>query len=530
MDKARGAWVASVAFALAMTMVPDATAHQPARAATTLPENRSNLAWAATYDGPGVSQDTDEALSIGMSPDGLKVFVTGYSDGAAGDSDYATAAYNADTGASFWLRRYDGPDHRYDVAKSLAVSPDGSRVFVTGYSPGVGIDNSDYATLAYDATTGAELWLQRYSQTETSVDSAFSIAVSPDGSRVFVTGVTNKIPGVDADYLTVANDATTGHRLWAAQFGGPVHGYDSASSVTVSDQGAMVFVTGSIVVRGGQLDVATISYSASTGKVLWIRRFDGGGNRADLGTGIALSPNSQVLFVTGTSEGSGTGMDYATQAYDAETGALLWVRLYNGPGNAMEEARGIAVAPDGSEVFVTGISDGDGSGEDYATVSYAADTGTPLWVRRYNGPGNSEDRAYSIAVSADGSVVLVTGSSESGVTYGDVATAAYATSSGRTLGVMRFDGPAHTTDAGLALVVNPVGSKVFVAGATTTTNYLDYLTLAYSVQIGVRMARPSSSGDLGRHPVTSIHAVEAVTTGSSPGLGAICTWLAARFD
>ncbi|MBI4728820.1 MAG: hypothetical protein HY775_04880, partial [Acidobacteria bacterium] len=36
-----------------------------------------------------------------------------------------------------------------DVARSLATSPDGARVYVTGYSPGSG-SSYDYATLAYD--------------------------------------------------------------------------------------------------------------------------------------------------------------------------------------------------------------------------------------------------------------------------------------------------------------------------------------------------------------------------------------------
>ena len=70
------------------------------------------------------------------------------------------------------------------------------------------------------------------------------------------------------------------------------------------------------------------------------------------------------------------------------------------------------VSPGGTRVFVTGDSQGVGSGSDYATVAYSAATGTRLWVRRYNGPGNGEDHASSVRVSPGGTRVFVTGDSQ----------------------------------------------------------------------------------------------------------------------
>ena len=51
-------------------------------------------------------------------------------------------------------------------------------------------------------------------------------------------------------------------------------------------------------------------------------------------TAIGASPDSTKLYVTGLVSGSPGGVDYATLAYDAVTGAQLWAKQYNGPANS----------------------------------------------------------------------------------------------------------------------------------------------------------------------------------------------------
>jgi DNA-binding beta-propeller fold protein YncE len=116
--------------------------------------------------------------------------------------DYATVAYDAQSGASVWTRRYDGPGHSHDTANAIAVSPDGTKVFVTGES--WGSTSSDYATVAYDAQSGGSLWTKRYDGPLHSEDAAFVMTVSPDGSKVFVAGVVDILQGASEDYLTIA--------------------------------------------------------------------------------------------------------------------------------------------------------------------------------------------------------------------------------------------------------------------------------------------------------------------------------------
>jgi DNA-binding beta-propeller fold protein YncE len=139
--------------------------------------------WAMRF---GIPSDAT-AQSIGVSPDGSAVYVTGYANGSGSGYDYVTLAYDRVTGAELWLKRYDGPAASYNVAYALGVSHDGSTVYVTGTSRGLTSD-LDYATIAYDASTGDRLWIRRYNGTGNSFDYTFALAMSPDGSAVFVTG------------------------------------------------------------------------------------------------------------------------------------------------------------------------------------------------------------------------------------------------------------------------------------------------------------------------------------------------------
>ncbi|MGB2698520.1 MAG: SBBP repeat-containing protein, partial [Candidatus Zixiibacteriota bacterium] len=127
----------------------------------------------------------------------------------------------------------------------------------------------------------------------------------------------------------------------------------------------------------------------------WVRRYNGPGNDWDAARAIVVN-NSESIYVTGMSKGSGTDRDYATIKYNFN-GDELWVRRYNGPGNYSDQAFAI-VADNFGNVYVTG-----GSESDYVTIKYDS-SGNEIWVRRYT-PGE-----VGMAIEVDGSEnVYVTG-------------------------------------------------------------------------------------------------------------------------
>lgn len=120
----------------------------------------------------------------------------GPNSGAGSLTGYAMAAYNAATGAPFWTGRMLGfPGIVTLNSQTLAISPDGSTVYVTGNNA-VGCCDFDYATVAYAVATGARRWLSSYNGPGNKSDQARALALSPDGSTLYVTGISDRVsPG-----------------------------------------------------------------------------------------------------------------------------------------------------------------------------------------------------------------------------------------------------------------------------------------------------------------------------------------------
>lgn len=411
-------------------------------------------AWMARYDGPG--HGDDRATDVGVSPDGATVFVTGRTLRQGPGDDYGTIAYDAASGAERWVATYNGPGNGDDVATALGVSPDGATVFVTGIASSV--QGSDYGTIAYDASTGAQRWVALDGGGNDRF--AYALAVSPDGATVFVAGESSTGG-------TIAYDAATGSQRWAANFSGV------GLAVAVARDGASVFVTGFIL-----SDYLTVGYDAATGARRWMATYDGTGHSSDQALGLGVSPDGIAVFVTGQSWGVGTDTDYATVSYDAATGAERWVARYDGPATSYDFAYDLGVSPDGSLVFVTGYSLGVNTSYDYATLAYEAATGTQRWVARYDDVRHGLDQAGSLRVSPDGASVFVTGESTGSSRLTDYATVTYDAATGARVGVT-------TTGPGIpaAIAVSPDGSRLFVTGdagiyGVTAT---DFGTVAYDL-------------------------------------------------
>src|SRR5579863_4792653 len=108
---------------------------------------------------------------------------------------------------------------------------------------------------------------------------------------------------------------------------------------------------------------------------LWVQRYHGPGKGNDGASSLLVSPAGRRVFVTGTSHTAAGGDQYSTIAYNASSGRQVWISNYNTRSRGIS-TNGIAISPDGHQVFVAGYP---------AVVAYNADTGTQLWTRLVDG-------------------------------------------------------------------------------------------------------------------------------------------------
>ena len=149
-----------------------------------------------------------------------------------------------------------------------------------------------------------------------------------------------------------------------------------------------------------------------------------------------------------------------------------WVRNYTS-GFEPDFAFAYAVAVDGAgNVYVTGSSYASNGAADFTTVKYSS-SGDTLWVRRYNGPADNWDIARAIVVDASGNA-YVTGESY-GPDYFDYVTIKYGPS-GTQEWVARYNGSQRggsADDRATDLAVDAAGN-VYVTGFND-----DYVTIKY---------------------------------------------------
>jgi WD40 repeat protein len=283
-----------------------------------------------------------------------------------------------------------------------------------------------------------------------------------DGSAVAADPRGGKVFAAGSAGL-VAYDVGNGAKLWSKRPG-------AVRSVAVSPDGQIVFVIRPVR-TSGNWDYLTTAFAASDGRRLWIQRYNGRANGDDRPVALAVSPSGGTVFVTGTSQGQSSGRDFATVAYAAVTGRQLWVSRFNRHARSADLAAAIAVSPLDGTVFVTGTSSDRLTGYDFATVAYASATGAPKWTRR-NARGNiglGFSRYSSMAASPDGHRFFVTGASQGSADSFDFLTVAYAAGTGARLWVRRYHGPSGSEDIPVAVLASPVGSgTVVVAGGGTS--------------------------------------------------------------
>lgn len=372
------------------------------------------LLWAKTYDGGSDSADAAIALSAG--PTGDRLYVTGAASASGSGLDYLTMALRGSTGEQLWVTRSSSEADGDDIPRSIGVSPDGRSIYVTGFGAiqtELFLEAGDFYTVAYVAVDekepqreGRELWSSRYEGSVRGVDGALSLDTSPDGRLVYVAGWSDAAQSTlslrNTEYATVAYEAPTGRQIWASRHGGSGvssvgASLNAAYDVAVDPEGEFVYVTGGSSLVSLHQQFSTIAYIGATGEEVWISEYLLPAHSTAGASSVEVSPDGASVYVVGQSGAVSVsdnsthgvyGNQLVTLAYEAQGGGQDWVARYAPLG-----ATGIdpftrpllALGPGGRNVVATAsfrypvnaLDPGLVSGlnyQDFWTVAYGTDT------------------------------------------------------------------------------------------------------------------------------------------------------------
>jgi uncharacterized delta-60 repeat protein len=386
------------------------------------------------------------------------------------------AGPNSQANPPEWIKRYTRTAPVMDYPAAMAVDTAGN-IYIAGFSTGFMPNSNSLMTLVKYNKSGVQLWTSYYSYEffyAPGYTAAANAITLDSAGNIYVAGYIGKTTTNEYSFLVLKYDPD-GNTQIAGAYTCPDKGFCNPTGVALDSEGS-IYLTGVVPGQGGttMTDYMTVKFD-STGKQQWAKRYNGPGNGQDYPTAIVVDQYNSKIYVTGYSQGSTTGFDYATIAYDA-TGTQLWVKRYDGPGHASDKANAIALDSDGN-IYVTGQSVGTNT-YDFATVKYQPN-GVQKWVARYNGPGNGYDVATAICADS-GKGVYVTGYSLGSGTNYDFATIKYDPATGSQKWAARYNGPGNLQDMPTAMVLDRSDGSVYVAGSSISAGGdPDYATVKY---------------------------------------------------
>jgi hypothetical protein len=409
--------------------------------------------WSSRFDGPLHGYDSAAAVAVG--PEGSRVYVTGSLNvpGGNGQPTGFIQAYDAASGGPLW-------SHQYANRAMGAMAATGDRLYVVGSvdADGSGPGFSQASVTSYAAATGAQQWIRKLAALRYGLS---DVAVTPDGSRVFAAGSdlgpdcspsSCQYP-TDDEFFTIAY-SSSGSKLWTRRTETEEGQYDGASSIAVAPDGGRLFVTGSV---GGGItgvdnqvggspsgaSVVTVAYKPG-GRELWISQLNGLGIPWSFGgfAGSTVAPTGDQAFVSVNVQGEDpspcpglSADDVGVVAWDAVTGAADWYATYDStpapsvtnpcPTERYDVPQDLTVSPDASRLFVTGRAFICQDPECFSFVQEAIETlafdpatGQRKWVQRArpSSDQNGHNHGETVSVSADSLEVVVGGDTFAGDT------------------------------------------------------------------------------------------------------------------
>lgn len=387
------------------------------------------------------------------------------------------------TAFSQWVANYSPSpllDNNLSNAKGLAISVDMQGFcYVTGYC-NQGMTGNDIMLIKYDFE-GNFIWSKTYNGTENNDDIGTGVCTDNSGNIYVVGSARNTGKYYD---LVLLKYNPEGNLIWSNIFSGTDNYAEDRGLGIAVDEYDNIYITGFATGLDGKTDIITQKYN-SGGVRLWSKTEDGNEQLNSQGLGIAVD-RMQNIYVTGFTSSSLGGADIALIKYNS-AGVKDWIKIYNGSGNSEDKAFGIAVDQT-DKVIITGYA--TNATMDCITLKYD-NSGNIIWFASFNGQSNGEDKAFGIAVDQYDNIYIA-GNSNNSATGFDYRTIKYS-GGGQLLWTNTYNGTGSGPDKAnaIGLMYNTYGevASVVVTGESWgTNNDYDFATVRYNPSNGSQIS------------------------------------------
>jgi hypothetical protein len=293
-----------------------------------------------------------------------------------------------------WIKYYSQRSGTSSAPNALDAN---SNVYLAGYT---GISTvSDIIALKYDSTGVLKY---NYSYNNGGYDNANAIKVDLAGNA-YVAGVSaGTTTGLDYYIFKLS---PTGAVLWSRRYDRGFNLTDEATDLCV-DASGNVYVTGKSMNSSGKYDVVTLKLNSTNGTIAWTHVYNNvSSNKDDIGTGIVISSNGQIIYVTGNTINTTGNTDIVTYALKTSNGGTQWSPIVtNGTANSNDNSNGIIRS--GQNIVICGELNNSGSGLDYCTIKYNGLTGAIIFNKTYDF-GATTNRATALVKDSTGNIGVV---------------------------------------------------------------------------------------------------------------------------
>ncbi len=358
--------------------------------------------WRQTVPTPPSSESVPRFTRISLAEEEGLVVVAGNTEATDQAPVFATHAYAIETGELAWAAGTAGPSAPRQVATSLAVLPeDGMAVVGGGLLDGtVGIGS---AVAALDLATGEMVWEHVVEASGDRVyPGGFEVAQAADSLAVAWAQLTEDL---EVQPHVARLDVATGQTLWTRELTG--HTFSGGAVVLAAEDG--LFVETSIrPTEAFERNPMILKLDPATGQTVWETEIQVPGEDV-LPLPIALDPAEANLLLPASS-----GEDVAVYQLDADTGQWVASARYGGPGAGPDDLEGASLSASGC-LLMASRSPAGSQGGMWTVAVDASSLEVVGSAYHRDGPLNLEEGPKGVTAAPDGSGLYVTGVSDDGI-------------------------------------------------------------------------------------------------------------------